>query len=282
MKHIAENTLEEFVLRPARLDEEAVRSINEHVSQCNACTETLEFLRSVHTDLKSLEYQGHTRIDGFVRSLFRTTNVIPLVPFKPRLDPSAFDERYTTVLAAMTEPDDHRRFRTLGTFASQTENAVLRVTHDREAQKLRLYVQSEDPRASAYSIISAPELSSDFVTDENGHLTIGASESLLKADWSSLKPVLHLRVVEYRMKSAELEAATSDRPLVIKGDSKAILKAWVAKGEMLFQVETSGKRFSRAVIEYSDRKRVLVKMEDGSGTCAFDRSGGEILIRLYQ
>lgn len=281
MKHIDENTLERFVLQPGRLDKELVHSIGEHLSQCRTCSETLEFLTSVHSDLNSLDYHNQNRIDGFVRALFRTSNVIPLVPFKPRLDLNAFDGKYTTVLAAMTKPVDQSRFHTLGTFASQTENAVLRVTHDRQAQALRLYVHSEDPRASAYSIISTPELSTDFVTDVHGHLTIAATETLLNADWNSLKPVLHLKVAEYPLSVATLRTATRDHPLVIKSDPAVVLEAWIINGELVFQVETSGSGFSRAVVEYSIDKKVLVNMVNGTGKCAFDTSVDKVVIRFY-
>ncbi len=282
MKHIHEDILERFILHRDTMGGQEVRPIEEHLSACPACRERLSFLQSIHDEMDSLSYEDQGKIGEFIGEMFKTATVIPLVPFHAGPSPETAGSKYTTVLAAMTTPQHKYRFHTIATYASQSENTVLRVTHDKKTETLRLSVQSLEMDQGAYSIVSFSELASDFVTDENGSVVVGLNDSLMHTEWNTLKPVLHLKVLEFPVAPQKLLSASNERPLVcISGvDAMTTVQVYVEGEELVIIAETS--QYTRALVDFSGRHKVLVHLESGTGRCAMDRSATEIRICLYQ
>jgi len=279
MKHIEEETLEQFILHPEGMDAKTEQGLRAHLDHCPVCTRTVEFLRSFYADLNTLRYVPGERVDRFVRALFQAPNIIPLHPFVYQPDAEPFDSGYTTILAAMSVETARQRFETVATLFSGREKILVQVMHDRESDSFKLYVQSDDPRKRSYSIVSLPELPIELVTDQRGHVSFSLREDLRPKNWSSLNAVLHTPIAEVSLSERELHS-----PIERRTESGHVLSLSLVNGVLTVDVdspEPRGPKVTRVLLSSEETQSRLVMLHDETNRCAINDVPEMFVLRLY-
>ena len=285
MMHIEEYMLERFVLSPQHMDAKTTLAVQSHIDQCTACRETVQFLKSFYTDLKSLDYTASPRTERFLQSLFPSTAVIHLKPFRPQPEAASSDARYITVLAAMTEQAVQHRFQTRATLASEQDGTLVKILHDNVANSFKLYILANDDRRRKHALVSIPALSIELVTNEHGQSSFSLPEAMGETDWNSVTAFLHLPVAEYTVSGAEIVGATSERPIVLghADGTKYTLVLSHAKGKIRLDASSTRSEAppNRALLMESQGNTSLLTLRNGIGEHLYETLPDSLTIRLF-
>lgn len=283
MKHCDEQLLERFLLDSNRLDDTVRRDIQSHLEACPVCAGTLEFLRSFYEEYRSTRDVTSKGIDRLMPLLFPSDNIIPLHPFHYTPGPRQ-DDRYTTVLAAMTNEKGGQRFHTVATLTSESQGTVVRMVYDRSEESFKLYVHSDDPQKREYAIISVPEIGTDFVTDKKGQVTFRTADKSLQLGPGSLSGVLLTVVTTLSVAATDFkQAQPSDELAVTQTDGKHSVRLTYNNGLLNVAVQSQDNHLpiTRLLVQPSEDRALLVALKDGAGGCNLDDLPPRLTLRLY-
>src|SRR5512140_75850 len=145
MDHFDEYTLELFVLRSAAVNPAQRSQIESHLNVCNGCRALVELFRSFYEEFRAYPRLDTSAVDILMQRLYPQEGVMILHQFHVRPRIPANGVPYTTVLAAMTDSTGTQpRFETLATLASEKDKSLVRIHHDRQTNKFKIYFHAED------------------------------------------------------------------------------------------------------------------------------------------
>jgi len=284
MRHCDEQLLERFLLDSSKLDDVVRGDIQSHLEVCAVCAGTLEFLRSFYEEYRSTGDLATKGIDRLMVGLFPSGYIIPLHPFLYTPGPQQPDDRYTTVLAAMTDEKGGQRFHTVATLTSESQGTVVRMVYDRSEESFKLYVHSDDPQKREYAIISVPEIGADFVTDKKGQVTFRTADKSLQRGLGSLSGVLLTVVTTLSVAAADFkQAQPSDDLAVTQTDGKHSVRLTYNNGLLNVAVQSRDHHLpiTRVLVQLSEDRALLVALKDGTGGCGLDDLPPRLTLRLY-
>jgi hypothetical protein len=269
------------------IDESAARQIREHLKLCPFCRELVEDQRLLSDFIrKAADETIPAKALKLAERLYRQAlagKVIPLQPLLPR------DAERPLPLAAHGEHGPTPRLVNLTTLCSENPEIVLRVMRDLDQGQDYLQLISDDPVFSAHVLVQVPELEREFMTDENGRVTLegGAFDRPEELTWQIKMPdaVFSLQPLVYDPDKTEYA-----RDIVLETERRDKIK-------VTFEGKTEGKQITIHVLELdgsTDFGPVKVNILQGAASVmkrvsrhesfSFElmNSKDEIKIRLFQ
>lgn len=286
MGHVNEQKLDLYILKRGAVEESLRVEVEAHLNHCAACTKIFEFLKSFYSELEEYQDVDADMVERIIQNEPRSSNVIELHPFKPQLGLEAVNSQYLTVLAAMSNQPAQQRYQTVSTLASEKDKALVRIMYDRTEVRYHLYVNTKDPRQCRHAIISFPALSTDFVTDGDGKVSFPAAQQMREKDWSSTECVLLTAIVEYQLRSEEIQRLCNLQTVLIEREDNVSRSLKLEYSETTLHVhvtnlDNSHPGITRALVRTSAQEKILVYLENGDGTCRMASPLQELTLLLY-
>jgi len=274
LKHPDEEKIEQFALNPSALSTGKRDEIQEHIRQCFLCERIYTFFSEFYAGHKENTLEPSSMIYEFIAGIYP---VIPLSPFAFRQN--ADQKMYMTVLAAMTTPHVIDRFTSVAVLASEAHQAVVRVLQDTTTNRYKIFVITDDPDKRSHALLSFPDLSLDFVTDDRGQLEVDYPVD----NWKSNKGFLRIAIAEHVLPADTLTNTNNNEPLEINSGLHSITVAYVEKN---LQITTSKKKpyapdINVAVVSGDSDETLFIPLPGGNGMCSLPELPESLTLRLY-
>jgi hypothetical protein len=278
VEHLPEKVIEQFILESPELDDDRRNEIKQHLQSCAVCSSIYNHIHAFHTDYN--EYgasspQTRKRLENFLSIQY---SVFPLKPLYSR---DIYNRGYITVLAAMTPTKDIGRFKTVVTLAAEREKTLVRIIRDTQTGAYKFYVLTENPERKAYALLSFPEISTDFVTDERGQLEVDIDTVNDDDMWASLSGVLRLSIAE-----AEISTDESAQNLISTKTKEDLYSLSLRLDSGKFSCTVVPQKayappVSIAVLCSERDQPRLILLRNGMGECTISATASVKTIRLY-
>ena len=190
MDHLAEESIERYLLEPDRFSDAELYVMYTHLKECPRCRSIRDFLEDFYA---RLEEASSREAGGAVPASPEKTNFAHPVILRPMKDVPEFrlgPEARITVLAAESVVANTHRFTTMAALVSEREKVVMRIIHDRLENRYRMYLIAEDTERVKHTKVSIPALGIDLVTDEHGIAEFVLAPSREEPEWNTLQAVL--------------------------------------------------------------------------------------------
>jgi hypothetical protein len=201
VEHPPEKVIEQYILKTPELDDDRRREIKQHLQSCTECSSIYNYINAFYTDYNvytASSTQTSKRLETFLSVQY---SVLPLKPLYSR---DIYNSGHITVLAALTPTQDFGRFKTIVTLAAEREKTLVRIIRDSQTGAYKFYVLTENPVRKSHALLSFPEISTNFITDDRGQLEVDIDTVKNDDTWASLSGVLRLSVAEVELSADEI------------------------------------------------------------------------------
>lgn len=229
--HPTRREIEKAILRLS--SEEAQSRVTDHLGECLICQEVADQFREFQAAIPTVTEEDLLASRQVAADLYHNAcrgQVVLLTPL-PK-DPN----QDQLCLAADGKSARPSTIEEMATLVSETNDVVLRLMHDHTASQDYLQLVADDQSEIAHTLVQAPSLKQEFITDSSGRVDLPAAgeTSWDAVDWQIRMPdaVFDLKPLEFDpdqpdySHTVELDTDQADRIRVTfegRSDSSSIV-----------------------------------------------------------
>ena len=270
-KHLTEEQLEKIALQFNNTNNEEID--NTGLQSCDYCKNRLQLLIDFYNQLdENISEPAFGKVDKLAKSL-SDTNRISLEYFRASVDSSLPEEKRMIVLAAAHRQDDNSRFATIGTYASEPDQILIRVLEDRSEKTFNIFILSENQQYSCNIILLVTDINDmihSIAANAEGTAMLSGD---VEIDWKNTKIIILIPLGETNFK--KIKGTGEEFP-----EKKFRVKLSSQEGSTVLEINSSHS-LNRALLIYTNREPVIKNLISGK-LILDDKDGNELeTIRFF-